>query len=152
MIKHGSKMIQAVTTANVPQLTVMCGASFGAGNYGMCGRGFAPRFLFSWPNAETAVMGTVQAAPTMGLVFAEGAQRRGQRADPAQVAALQNGSIDETGLLEPSETPAAKLGLGVKTMGDHRFYPNPQLAVTLHGTQYPARRPDAATDPARVRE
>jgi geranyl-CoA carboxylase beta subunit len=52
MIKHGSKMIQAVTNATVPQLTIQCGASFGAGNYGMCGRGYAPRFLFSWPSAE----------------------------------------------------------------------------------------------------
>ncbi|MDP3325648.1 MAG: carboxyl transferase domain-containing protein, partial [Hydrogenophaga sp.] len=49
MIKHGSKMIQAVTNATVPQITIQCGASFGAGNYGMCGRGYAPRFLFSWP-------------------------------------------------------------------------------------------------------
>src|SRR6202163_4789269 len=49
MIKHGSKMIQAVTSATVPQITIYCGASFGAGNYGMCGRGFHPRFCFSWP-------------------------------------------------------------------------------------------------------
>ena len=47
MIKHGSKMIQAVTSATVPQITIYCGASFGAGNYGMCGRGFHPRFLAS---------------------------------------------------------------------------------------------------------
>jgi geranyl-CoA carboxylase beta subunit len=56
IIKHGSKMIQAVTNATVPQITLYCGASFGAGNYGMCGRGFHPRFCFSWPNAKTAVM------------------------------------------------------------------------------------------------
>jgi len=64
MIKHGSKMIQAVTSATVPQITIYCGASFGAGNYGMCGRGFHPRFCFSWPNAKTAVMGGEQAAET----------------------------------------------------------------------------------------
>jgi geranyl-CoA carboxylase beta subunit len=52
MIKHGSKMIQAVTNATVPQITIQCGASFGAGNYGMCGRAYAPRFLFSWPSAK----------------------------------------------------------------------------------------------------
>jgi len=52
MIKHGSKMIQAVANADVPQITLMCGASFGAGNYGMCGRAYQPRFLFSWPNAD----------------------------------------------------------------------------------------------------
>ena len=57
MIKHGAKMIQAVANARVPQFTVQCGGSFGAGNYGMCGRGFDPRFIFSWPNARTAVMG-----------------------------------------------------------------------------------------------
>src|SRR3982074_2964311 len=68
MIKHGSKMIQAVTSATVPQITIYCGASFGAGNYGMCGRGFHPRFCFSWPNAKTAVMGGEQAAETMGIV------------------------------------------------------------------------------------
>jgi geranyl-CoA carboxylase beta subunit len=77
MIKHGSKMIQAVTTANVPQITVMCGSSFGAGNYGMCGRGFSPRFLFAWPTAQTAVMGPQQAATTMAIVFEESAKRRG---------------------------------------------------------------------------
>jgi geranyl-CoA carboxylase beta subunit len=68
MIKHGSKMIQAVSNATVPQLTLMCGASFGAGNYGMCGRAYNPRFLFSWPNAQTAVMGAEQAALTMAIV------------------------------------------------------------------------------------
>ena len=68
MIKHGSKMIQAVTSATVPQITIYCGASFGAGNYGMCGRGFHPRFCFSWPNAKTAVMGGEQAAETMAIV------------------------------------------------------------------------------------
>jgi geranyl-CoA carboxylase beta subunit len=77
MIKHGSKMIQAVTMASVPQITLMCGASFGAGNYGMCGRGFEPDFLFSWPNAQTAVMGPQQAAGVMGTVMEEGAKRRG---------------------------------------------------------------------------
>ncbi|HAO42852.1 MAG TPA: acetyl-CoA carboxylase carboxyltransferase subunit, partial [Afipia sp.] len=61
---HGSKMIQAVTNATVPQITIYCGASFGAGNYGMCGRGFHPRFCFSWPNAKTAGMGGGQAAAT----------------------------------------------------------------------------------------
>ena len=63
IIKHGAKLIQAVTNATVPQITIYCGASYGAGNYGMCGRGFHPRFCFSWPNAKTAVMGSEQAAP-----------------------------------------------------------------------------------------
>ncbi|MEO8656566.1 MAG: carboxyl transferase domain-containing protein, partial [Ramlibacter sp.] len=84
MIKHGSKMIQAVTNATVPQLTIMCGASFGAGNYGMCGRGYAPRFLFSWPSAKTAVMGGEQAARTMQIVTEAGLARKGIAPDPAQ--------------------------------------------------------------------
>ncbi len=77
MIKHGSKMIQAVTNASVPQITIQCGASFGAGNYGMCGRGYAPRFLFSWPSARTAVMGGEQAARTMQIVTDAGLARKG---------------------------------------------------------------------------
>ncbi len=89
MIKHGAKMIQAVTTANVPQLTVMCGASFGAGNYGMCGRGFGPRFAFSWPNAQTAVMGPQQAAETMAIVMEESVRRKGGTVDEKTLAALR---------------------------------------------------------------
>ncbi len=84
MIKHGSKMIQAVTNATVPQITIQCGASFGAGNYGMCGRGFAPRFLFSWPNARTAVMGGEQAARTMQIVTEAALARKGLAPDPVQ--------------------------------------------------------------------
>ena len=79
MIKHGSKLIQALANATVPQITVQCGASFGAGNYGMCGRGFEPRFVFSWPTAKTAVMGAEQAAGTMEIVMREGAARKGER-------------------------------------------------------------------------
>ena len=87
MIKHGSKMIQAVTLATVPQITVQCGASFGAGNYGMCGRGFAPRFLFSWPHARTAVMGGEQAARTMQIVAEAGLARKGLAIDATEVRA-----------------------------------------------------------------
>jgi geranyl-CoA carboxylase beta subunit len=90
MIKHGSKMIQAVTMATVPQITLMCGASFGAGNYGMCGRGFEPEFLFSWPNAQTAVMGGEQAASVMAMVTEEGAKRRGLAVPAEQIAALKS--------------------------------------------------------------
>lgn len=89
-IKHGSKMIQAVTTATVPQFTIYCGASFGAGNYGMCGRGFQPRFCFSWPNAKTAVMGGEQAAGTMAVVQEARAERLGQPVDHAKLDALKS--------------------------------------------------------------
>ncbi|MBM3387585.1 MAG: acyl-CoA carboxylase subunit beta, partial [Betaproteobacteria bacterium] len=90
MIKHGSKQIQALANARVPQITVQCGASFGAGNYGMCGRGFGPRFLFVWPNARTAVMGPQQAAGTMGIVLEEAARRKGEAVDRDKLQALQS--------------------------------------------------------------
>lgn len=93
IIKHGSKMIQAVTSATVPQITIYCGASFGAGNYGMCGRGFHPRFCFSWPNAKTAVMGGEQAAETMAIVT-EAAMRRKGEVDQARIDALKQNIID----------------------------------------------------------
>jgi geranyl-CoA carboxylase beta subunit len=67
-IKHGSKMIQAVANARVPKFTIVLGGSYGAGNYGMCGRGFDPRFIFAWPTARTAVMGGAQAAMVMDMV------------------------------------------------------------------------------------
>ena len=89
MIKHGSKMIQAVTSATVPQITIYCGASFGAGNYGMCGRGFHPRFCFSWPNAKTAVMGGEQAAETMAIVTEAAAARRGKPIEKEKLEAMK---------------------------------------------------------------
>ena len=94
MIKHGSKMIQAVTNATVPQITLQCGASFGAGNYGMCGRGYAPRFLFSWPGARTAVMGGEQAAKTMQIVAEAGMARKGIATDTPEVAAQMKTQFD----------------------------------------------------------
>ncbi len=94
MIKHGSKMIQAVTNATVPQITIYCGASFGAGNYGMCGRGFHPRFCFSWPNAKTAVMGGEQAARTMAIVTEAAMMRKSGSVDQPRLDALQKTIID----------------------------------------------------------
>jgi len=86
MIKHGSKMIQALANSRVPQITLYCGASFGAGNYGMCGRAFHPRFCFSWPNARTAVMGGEQAATTLEIVARQQAERKGAMVDDAALA------------------------------------------------------------------
>lgn len=94
IIKHGSKMIQAVTNATVPQITLYCGASYGAGNYGMCGRGFHPRFCFSWPNAKTAVMGGEQAAETMAIVTEAAMKRKGGEVDGAKIADLKARIID----------------------------------------------------------
>ncbi|TWD85848.1 geranyl-CoA carboxylase beta subunit [Variovorax beijingensis] len=93
IIKHGSKMIQAVTNATVPQVTIYCGSSYGAGNYAMCGRGFHPRFCFSWPNAKTAVMGGEQAAQTMRIVAEAGMRRKGQ-VDEARLDEMAQRIVD----------------------------------------------------------
>ncbi|MEZ5808755.1 MAG: carboxyl transferase domain-containing protein [Zhengella sp.] len=85
MIKHGSKMIQAVANASVPKITLYAGASFGAGNYGMCGIAFEPDFLFAWPTSRSGVMGGEQAARTMSVVARAGAARRGVEPDEAQL-------------------------------------------------------------------
>ncbi|RBP02878.1 geranyl-CoA carboxylase beta subunit [Roseiarcus fermentans] len=88
IVKHGSKMIQAVTNASVPKLTLQIGGSFGAGHYGMCGRSFGPRFVFSWPNARVAVMGGEQAARVMAIVAEDSANARGQPFDEAKTKAM----------------------------------------------------------------
>jgi geranyl-CoA carboxylase beta subunit len=87
-IKHGAKMIQAVANARVPKFTFVIGGSFGAGNYGMCGRGFDPRFIFSWPNARTAVMGGAQAGKVMEIVGAAKLARAGAPANADALAAM----------------------------------------------------------------
>ncbi|MFL6626583.1 MAG: acyl-CoA carboxylase subunit beta [Vitreoscilla sp.] len=89
-IKHGAKMIQAVANARVPKFTFLIGGSFGAGNYGMCGRGFDPRFIFSWPNARTAVMGGAQAGKVMEIVGAAKLARSGAPVDADALAAMGN--------------------------------------------------------------
>ena len=76
--KDGAKMVTAVATASVPKFTVVTGGSFGAGNYGMCGRAYSPRFLFMWPNARISVMGGEQAASVLATVKREGMERRGE--------------------------------------------------------------------------
>ena len=75
--RHGAKMVTAVSTAKVPKLTVIIGGSFGAGNYGMCGRAFSPRFLWMWPNARISVMGGEQAASVLATVKRDGIETRG---------------------------------------------------------------------------
>ena len=87
MIKHGAKMIQAVTNVDVARITIYVGASFGAGNYGMSGYAYEPDFLFSWPNALTGVMGGDQAAGTMDMIARAGAARRSENIDEAKLKA-----------------------------------------------------------------
>ena len=91
MIKHGSKMIQAVTNLRVPKISLYTGASFGAGNYGMCGYAFGADFLFTWPNAMTGVMGGEQAALTMEQVARRTAARKGIEVDEARLAKQRAG-------------------------------------------------------------
>jgi len=76
--KDGAKMVTAVACANVPKFTVIIGGSFGAGNYGMCGRAYSPRFLWMWPNARISVMGGTQAANVLGQVRRDGLEARGE--------------------------------------------------------------------------
>lgn len=94
-IKHGSKMIQAVANATVPQFTVIVGGSFGAGNYGMCGRSYDPRFIFAWPNARIAVMGPEQLAKTMRIVTEDKFKRDGKAVDEAVMAAMEQKIIKQ---------------------------------------------------------
>lgn len=75
--RHGAKMVTAVATTNVPKITLLVGGSFGAGNYGMSGRAYAPRFLWSWPNSRISVMGGEQAAGVLATVRREGIERAG---------------------------------------------------------------------------
>jgi 3-methylcrotonyl-CoA carboxylase beta subunit len=76
--KDGAKMVTAVACAQVPKITLIIGGSYGAGNYGMCGRAYGPRFLFSWPNSRISVMGGEQAASVLATVRREGLEARGE--------------------------------------------------------------------------
>ncbi|HCF84267.1 MAG TPA: methylcrotonoyl-CoA carboxylase, partial [Ktedonobacter sp.] len=89
IVKHGSKMVNAVSTSTVPQFTVIVGGSYGAGNYGMCGRAYDPRFLWTWPNSRVAVMGGEQAAGVLAIVQVEQAKSRGIEPDMQQIALMQ---------------------------------------------------------------
>jgi 3-methylcrotonyl-CoA carboxylase beta subunit len=76
--KDGAKLVTAVATATVPKITVLIGGSFGAGNYGMCGRAYSPRFLFTWPNSRISVMGGEQAASVLATIRRDGMEARGE--------------------------------------------------------------------------
>ncbi|WP_151638110.1 MULTISPECIES: acyl-CoA carboxylase subunit beta [Noviherbaspirillum] len=148
-IKHGSKMIQAVTNATVPQITIYCGASFGAGNYGMCGRGFHPRFCFSWPNAKTAVMGGEQAAQTMAIVTEAAMKRKGAEVDHDQLDKLQRKIVDNfDSQMDVFTTSALLLDDGVIDPRDTRAVLSYVLSVCReaqvrqpHAMQFSVARP-----------
>ena len=89
IIKNGAKLINAVANSEVPLLTVMTGASYGAGNYGMAGRSLGPRFLFTWPNHKIAIMGPEQLAGVVEIIKRESAQKRGFAVDEEQLSSLK---------------------------------------------------------------
>jgi 3-methylcrotonyl-CoA carboxylase beta subunit len=93
--KHGAKMVTAVATATVPKFTVIIGGSFGAGNYGMCGRAYSPRFLWMWPNARISVMGGEQAASVLATVKRDGIEAKGGQWTPEQEAAFKQPILDQ---------------------------------------------------------
>jgi acetyl-CoA carboxylase carboxyltransferase component len=101
IIKHGAMMINAISNSTVPHLTVVLGASYGAGNYGMNGRAFDPRFLFTWPSAKSAVMGPAQLAGVMEIVARQSAESKGQVFDAdgfAGIKELVESQIEEQSL------------------------------------------------------
>ena len=120
IIKHGAMMINAVSNSRVPHLTVIMGASYGAGNYGMCGRAYDPRFLFSWPSAKSAVMGPAQLAGVLSIVGRQAAAARGEAYDEAADAAMRaaveeqieaesqpfflSGRLYDDGVIDPRDT------------------------------------------------
>jgi acetyl-CoA carboxylase carboxyltransferase component len=120
IIKHGAQMINAVSNSRVPHLTVTMGASYGAGNYGMCGRAYGPRFLFTWPSAKSAVMGPAQLAGVLSIVARQSAEARGQAYDEAadtqmrqyveaqiekeSLAPFLSGMLYDDGIIDPRDT------------------------------------------------
>ncbi|WP_415755055.1 geranyl-CoA carboxylase subunit beta [Pseudomonas leptonychotis] len=120
VIKHGSKMIQAVANCTVPKLTIVVGGSYGAGNYAMCGRGLDPRFIFAWPNSKTAVMGGAQAGKVLRIVTEDKHLKEGKEADPKMLDMLETvtaqkldsqstalygtASLWDDGLIDPRDT------------------------------------------------
>lgn len=119
IIKHGSKLIQAVANARVPKISIVVGGSYGAGNYAMCGRGFDPAFLFAWPGTRTAVMGGAQAGMVLRMV-AEARMRAAGAVDEGRLDALQaatatklegqtttlmsSARLEDDGIIDPRDT------------------------------------------------
>jgi acetyl-CoA carboxylase carboxyltransferase component len=120
IIKHGSMMINAVSNSTVPHLSVLMGASYGAGHYGMCGRAYDPRFLFAWPSARSAVMGPAQLAGVLSIVARAAAAARGAQYDEAGDEAMRaavegqitaesmpmflSGMVYDDGIIDPRDT------------------------------------------------
>ncbi|MCF1436274.1 methylcrotonoyl-CoA carboxylase [Agrobacterium vitis] len=128
--KHGAKLVTAVATAAVPKLTLVIGGSFGAGNYGMCGRAYSPRFLWMWPNARISVMGGDQAASVLATLRRDGVAAKGETWPQQEEDAFKNGiraqyerqghpyystaRLWDDGIIDPAQTRRV-LGLSLST-------------------------------------
>jgi acetyl-CoA carboxylase carboxyltransferase component len=120
IIKDGAKMINAVTNSAVPHLTINMASSYGAGNYGMCGRSYDPRLLFTWPNSKTAIMGPEQLAGVMSIVARQAAEAAGRpfdeeadakarqeledRVEAESLALYMTGQVYDDGIIDPRDT------------------------------------------------
>ena len=140
--KHGAKMVTAVATANVPKFTILIGGSFGAGNYGMCGRAYDPRFMFMWPNARISVMGGEQAAGVLAQVTRDKYERDGKNWSAEEEADFKQPIMDsyehqghpyyasarlwDDGVIDPSDT---RMVLGLAISASH----NREIGETKFG-------------------
>jgi acyl-CoA carboxylase subunit beta len=131
IIKHGAMMINAVSNSKVPHISILMGASYGAGHYGMCGRAYDPRFLFAWPSAKSAVMGPQQLAGVLSIVARQAAAGRGQEYNEEHDAAMRamvenqieaeslpmflSGMLYDDGIIDPRDTRTV-LGICLSTI------------------------------------
>jgi acyl-CoA carboxylase subunit beta len=136
IIKHGAMMINAVSNSTVPHISIMMGASYGAGNYGMCGRAYDPRFLFTWPSAKSAVMGPQQLAGVLSIVARAAAEAKGEVYDEEADAGLRkyvedqveaeslpfflSGRLYDDGVIDPRETRTV-LGIALSVIDNAPF-------------------------------
>ncbi|RZJ97895.1 MAG: methylcrotonoyl-CoA carboxylase [Novosphingobium sp.] len=137
--KHGAKLVTAVATATVPKITVLIGGSFGAGNYGMCGRAYAPRFLFTWPNARISVMGGEQAASVLATVHRDAASWTPEEAEAFKAPVRQKyedegnpyyatARLWDDGVIDPAQTRDV-LGLALAASLEAPIPDRPQFGV-----------------------
>jgi len=142
IIKHGAKLVQAVSTARVPKVTVICGSSNGAGNYAMCGRAYGARFLFTWPNARVSVMGAEQAATVMTIIKREQLKRSKtelSEEEAEKIAAPIRAQYEAEG--HPYYGSARLWDDGIIEPADTRRVLALAFAAAAHAPLEPARRP-----------